>query len=573
MTSTNETDASVEAPAPATNAPYRVPTIGEAADGDGAGDELAGVDEIKGSMCMACGGDGTTRMLTTKIPFFREVILSSFECDDCHWRNNEVVFGGELQEKGCKFELRVNSAEDLNRQVIKSDFATVTFQEIEFEIPPRQKGEVTTVEGLLRTSAEKLGEAQDIRMERSPEVGAQIAGVIARLALMSTGVDSEFPFTMVVDDPSGNSFVENPSAPNRDPALTTTHYTRTAQQDLSLGLQPSKEALAAGTVNADSTARPAPRSMEGSAALLAKAGIAGGKGKKAGEGNGEEEEGGEEEAVGFMHREAVRLPDNCPACGADGYSLTCMADIPHFKEVMIMAFDCEACGFKNSEVKGGGAIPPRGTVYTLEAVSKDDFRRDVLKSDTAVLELPQLDLVMEMGTLGSMYTTVEGLLNKARTSLVEGNPFFSGDSATQHHGKESEVQRKFRVFLERFRALIAGETLPFTLVVRDPLGNSFVGSSEHENPADDPKITVDSFERTFQENEELGLNDMNTDDFETLPEGYVRPPIANGGGGGGGSPLIPHRVGTDHPTPFTKGQEEEDNTVTDGGLSTAKTTA
>lgn len=32
-------------------------------------------------------------------------------------------------------------------------------------------------------------------------------------------MDSELPFTMVVDDPSGNSFVENPSAPNKDPAL------------------------------------------------------------------------------------------------------------------------------------------------------------------------------------------------------------------------------------------------------------------------------------------------------------------------------------------------------------------
>lgn len=52
------------------------------------------------------------------------------------------------------------------------------------------------------------------------QVGAQIAQVIARLALMSAGVDSELPFTMVVDDPSGNSFVENPSAPNKDPALS-----------------------------------------------------------------------------------------------------------------------------------------------------------------------------------------------------------------------------------------------------------------------------------------------------------------------------------------------------------------
>lgn len=56
-----------------------------------------------------------------------------------------------------------------------------------------------------------------------PQVGAKIAGVIARLALMSAGVDSEFPFTMVVDDPSGNSFVENPSAPNKDPSLTVRH--------------------------------------------------------------------------------------------------------------------------------------------------------------------------------------------------------------------------------------------------------------------------------------------------------------------------------------------------------------
>lgn len=64
------------------------------------------------------------------------------------------------------------------------------------------------------------------------------------------------------------------------------------------------------------------------------------------------------------------------------------------------------------QVKGGGAVPPKGTSYSLTVTSKDDFQRDVLKSDTAVLELPQLELVMEMGTLGSMYTTIEGLLSK-----------------------------------------------------------------------------------------------------------------------------------------------------------------
>ncbi|CAM9235745.1 unnamed protein product [Ascophyllum nodosum] len=528
-------------------------------------------------MCMACGAAGTTRLFTTKIPFFREIILSSFECDECQERNNEVTFGGELQEKGCHFELKVTSAEDLNRrescpsqthrsQVIKSDYATVTFVELELEIPSRQSGEITTVEGLLRTSAERLGEAQDLRIEKSPEVGAKVAEVITKLTLMSAGVDGEFPFTMVVDDPSGNSFVENPSAPNKDTALKTTNYVRRAEQDLSIGLQPSNEALAAGTMDAETKAKPAPREVEGTDALIAKMARSSAKSKGGGRSEGEEDDHDDvDDDNDFRHQEAVRLPENCPACGVPGESLTCMSDIPHFKEVIIMAFDCESCGFKTSEVKGGGAIPPKGTVYTLRAVSREDFRRDVLKSDTAQLELPELELVLEMGTLGSMYTTVEGLLNKAHANLREGNPFCSGDSSTAHHGKESDAQKKFRAFMERFRALVAGEMLPFTLIVRDPVGNSFIGSTEHENPADDPNIEVERFERSFQENEDLGLNDINTDEYETLPEGYVRPLATLAEGDEKETAhLIPHRVGTDHPIPFTKGQEEADDTRADG---------
>lgn len=72
--------------------PFHVPTIGEAVDAADTGEDegIDGLDEITDSLCMNCGGTGTTRMLTTKIPFFREIILSSFECESCHWTNNEV---------------------------------------------------------------------------------------------------------------------------------------------------------------------------------------------------------------------------------------------------------------------------------------------------------------------------------------------------------------------------------------------------------------------------------------------------------------------------------------------------
>jgi zinc finger protein len=43
-----------------------------------------------------------------------------------------------------------------------------------------------------------------------------------------------------------------------------------------------------------------------------------------------------------------------------GEALTAVTDIPHFKEVIIMAFTCAACGFKDSEIKAGGAIPTLG---------------------------------------------------------------------------------------------------------------------------------------------------------------------------------------------------------------------
>ncbi|CAM9659732.1 unnamed protein product [Choristocarpus tenellus] len=168
---------------------------------------------------------------------------------------------------------------------------------------------------------------------------------------------------------------------------------------------------------------------------------------------------------------------------------------------------------------------------------------------------------MEMGTLGSMYTSLEGLLTKARGNLVEGNPFYLGDSSTVHHGKESENQRKFREFLERFQRLIVGKAFPFTLVLRDPLGNSFIGSLEHEDPADDPNIEVCSFWRSFEENDDLGLNDINTDNYERCEGGRELAKVMEEEDEEEDAPRrLPHRVENDHPAPFTKGQEEQDDT-------------
>ncbi len=71
--------------------------------------------------------------------------------------------------------------------------------------------------------------------------------LIMRLEVMNTLMSLYIPFNtlkwifdiyvQIIDDPSGNSFIENPFAPQKDTALTVTHYKRTPEQNAALGIE------------------------------------------------------------------------------------------------------------------------------------------------------------------------------------------------------------------------------------------------------------------------------------------------------------------------------------------------
>lgn len=77
-----------------------------------------------------------------------------------------------------------------------------------------------------------------------------------------------------------------------------------------------------------------------------------------------------------------------------------------------MADTCDVCGYKSTEVKGGGGIPDQGRIFTLEVCEPADLQRDVLKAETASISVPEIDLEVTTGTMGGLITTVEGLLSK-----------------------------------------------------------------------------------------------------------------------------------------------------------------
>ncbi|XP_070392912.1 zinc finger protein ZPR1 [Dermacentor albipictus] len=399
------------------------------------------------SLCLQCRENGTTRLLLTKIPFYKEIVVMSFRCEHCGWQNSELQPAATIQPTGIRFELLVRTKQDLNRQVVKTKDAAVVVPEVELEIPARtQEGSVTTVEGVLQRVA--LGLETSMADCSEGEGRVKLSDFVSRLKKLQ---ELKTPFRLILDDPSGNSFVENPQAPGADPSMTVRRYQRTADQDSSLGIVASSE-------------------------------------------SSEQD----------LHDDVLGFATSCSECQAPCETRMKLTQVPHFKEVLIMATTCDRCGHRTNEVKSGAGIEPQGVRLELRVLEPADLARDVLKSETCTVHVPELELEAGAGLLSGRFTTVEGLLDSMRRQLAQENPFFQGDSAT------GTGRLRMGAVVDQLAKAAAG-TLPVTLVLDDPCGNSYVQSLCAPDP--DPALRVTHYERTFEQNDELGLNDMKTEDY------------------------------------------------------------
>ncbi|KAL3851580.1 hypothetical protein ACJIZ3_013462 [Penstemon smallii] len=447
------------------------------------------------SLCMRCGGNGTTRFLLTLIPHFRKILLSAFECPHCGERNNEVQFAGEIQPKGCYYSLHVPLADQkmFSRQVVKSETATIKIPELDFEIPPEaQRGSLSTVEGILVRAADGLEALQEERKKVDPHTAEAIDEFLVKLKACATA-NSQFTFTL--DDPAGNSFIENPYAPSPDPSLTIKFYERTPEQHAALGY------LADPT-----TAEPSQTNLEGANNLVQVQGGAHGS-VGARDGRRAIAQGNSAEIAEALFRysapeEVMTFPSTCGACATRCECRMFVTNIPYFQEVIVMASTCDACGYRSSEVKPGGRIPDKGKKITVHVKNIRDLSRDVIKSDTASVEIPELDLELTSGTLGGLVTTVEGLISKIGESLERVHGFTFGDSLDD---TKKNKWIEFRAKLDKLKSLEE----PWTLIIDDALANSFVAPAT-DDIKDDNQLMFEEYERSWEQNEELGLNDMDT---------------------------------------------------------------
>lgn len=116
------------------------------------------------------------------------------QCPHCSYRTSHVRPYEERKE-GYKIELHVESDEELNVLVYRSGNASLKIPELGVEVEPMgfSQGDITTVEGYL----EKI---IDLVKGVSPD---------SDISLIERAKKGEVPFTLILEDPSGLSFIKS----------------------------------------------------------------------------------------------------------------------------------------------------------------------------------------------------------------------------------------------------------------------------------------------------------------------------------------------------------------------------
>ncbi|KAG7859099.1 hypothetical protein KL919_003164 [Ogataea angusta] len=447
-------------------------------ENDNDGIRMTGAEDAQGhpvqeidSLCMNCHETGVSRLLLTSIPYFREIVVISFECPHCGFKNSEIQPASTIAEKGSRYVLKIENKEDFNRQVVKSDYCTCKFIELDIEIPAK-RGQLTTVEGLLSEMVQDLEMDQPQRKEVQPEIYEKIEQFLAKIRSVLNG-ETGLPLTFLIDDPSGNSWIEYvPGEPQHKWSMV--EYNRTPQQNVMLGL-----------VSADEVAAHEQEQQQQQPQRVRATGFM-----------------SDETDIENFANEVQVFHATCSSCYAPCETHMKVVNIPHFKDVIIMSTTCERCGYKSNEVKTGGAVPDRGKRVTLYCDDPEDLTRDILKSETCGLKVPELNLDLTPGTLGGRFTTLEGLLRQVRDELHSRVFQETSDSMAP------ESKANWEKFFERLDTALAGK-MKFTVIMEDPLASSYIQNVYA--PDDDPNMKVEEFERTREQNEELGLLDMKVD--------------------------------------------------------------
>jgi zinc finger protein len=156
----------------------------------------------------------------------------------------------------------------------------------------------------------------------------------------------------------------------------------------------------------------------------------------------------------------------CPYCEREIQYLYQTENIPYFSDILIVSGRCE-CGYRHADtmILDGGE-PAR---WEIRVEGPEDLNARVVRSASGAMRIPQLGVEIDPGpACEGFVSNVEGVLGRI-DDVVAG-------VLTWAEGEERENALTLRTRIELARE----GSLPFTLTIEDPTGNSAIISPKAE---------------------------------------------------------------------------------------------
>lgn len=186
--------------------------------------------------CPNCKNDCFALFNKKRIPHFDDALIITLYCDKCEYKSSEFKENFQISEKKKIITLKVNSIEDLKRDVLRTSTCTLKILEIDLECESgSNKSRLTTIEGLLLDIKKDLNSSAIVN-----KFEIEDASVFDKWKSLNKTlddyIDGKQPFTLILKDINSSSFIQNLSAPNDDPNMTIEYFERTEDENESLGI-------------------------------------------------------------------------------------------------------------------------------------------------------------------------------------------------------------------------------------------------------------------------------------------------------------------------------------------------
>ncbi len=149
--------------------------------------------------CPCCNSEIEYLYKTENIPFFSDILIISAVCPACGYKfvDTQLLKHGDP----ARYTVSVESEQDLAIRVVRSMSASLEIPELGVRIDPGPacEGFISNVEGVL----DRIGTVvEGAARNGTDDEKVSAATLLANIARVKAG---QFPVTLILEDPSGNS--------------------------------------------------------------------------------------------------------------------------------------------------------------------------------------------------------------------------------------------------------------------------------------------------------------------------------------------------------------------------------